>query len=252
MPYKDKISGIYSITSPTEKKYYGSSINIYHRWSEHRGNLRRGKHHSKKLQDEYDLFPNCMRFEIVEICDSKDFNIREQYYIDNCKNSLNTALFISNVWITPSTREKFKKIHNSEKWKEERSKIASRERDGWVSVDCGNGKTYKSYAEAAREFKTTASHIYHLCKCQKVGKLGFRFKRSIDKWIDEHPIKKKGRNPKPVKGICIKTNKVFHFKSQEDAARYVNSDKSKACKSSICWAAKGKLKSAYGYIWSYD
>ena len=46
------ISGIYQIQSiiKPEKKYIGSAINIRKRWHIHLCNLRKNKHHSKKLQ----------------------------------------------------------------------------------------------------------------------------------------------------------------------------------------------------------
>lgn len=280
MPYKDIISGIYSITSPTGKKYYGSSINIYNRWSQHRGNLRKGNHHSKNLQNEYNLYPNDMIFEIVEVCERKYFNLREQYYIDNCKNCLNTALFITNVWVTPSTREKFQKIHNSTEWKKERSIIASRPRNGWIKVDCSNGKQYRSYSEAAKEFNTNSSHIFYLCNTQKIGKLGFKFKRASDQWIlifpartrkphsmETRSLMKKNRaywrpsenalvkaiqvSSKPMIGTEIKTGKVLNFSSQKDAANFV-SPGNKSAASQINRAANGGRKHAFGYKWSYS
>lgn len=49
---KEKNCGIYCIENTVNgKKYIGQSIDIYQRWYEHRSVLRRGKHHSSKLQN---------------------------------------------------------------------------------------------------------------------------------------------------------------------------------------------------------
>lgn len=43
-------SGVYAITNTaTGKRYIGSAVNIKKRWREHLHNLRKNKHHSKKL-----------------------------------------------------------------------------------------------------------------------------------------------------------------------------------------------------------
>jgi group I intron endonuclease len=48
-------SGIYAIKNIVTKKYYiGSTRNFKKRWSEHKYHLKRGTHHSLKLQRSYD------------------------------------------------------------------------------------------------------------------------------------------------------------------------------------------------------
>jgi group I intron endonuclease len=279
MPYKNKISGIYSITSPRGFVYIGSSKNILSRWSGHRCNLRKGNHHSDNLQNEYYLYKNQLKYEIVETCDEKDFNFREQYHINNCADTLNTAIFIKNVWVTPSTKEKFKKIHNSKEWKEQRSKIALSTTWRWVAVDCNNGQFFKSYAEAAREFNTTASHIKLLCETQKIGKLGVKFKKSNDDWLTEYPkrtgkkhtekTKQKFREQrkewvptkkaldaaikaisKAVVGINIKTGEIIRFNSQREAGYFFRPNM-KSSSATINKVLNGIKKSAYGHFWKY-
>lgn len=50
-------SGIYNIRNIiNDNIYIGSSIRIKERWAAHRNLLKRGKHHCKKLQDEYKEF----------------------------------------------------------------------------------------------------------------------------------------------------------------------------------------------------
>lgn len=64
-------SGIYNIRNISNNKIYiGSSINIEQRWSAHKRILKRGKHHCKKLQDDYNKFGiDNFVYEIIEYCD---------------------------------------------------------------------------------------------------------------------------------------------------------------------------------------
>ena len=49
------VSGIYAIKNTATGKYYvGSTRNFKKRWSEHRYHLKKGSHHSLKLQRSFD------------------------------------------------------------------------------------------------------------------------------------------------------------------------------------------------------
>ena len=51
------ISGVYSITCiATGRSYVGSSVNIKRRYREHKLDLRRNKHPSKLMQEDYDQY----------------------------------------------------------------------------------------------------------------------------------------------------------------------------------------------------
>lgn len=57
---KDKIenrmAGVYKIINTTNNKMYiGQSINIERRWEEHKEELKNNKHHSYKLQSDYNF-----------------------------------------------------------------------------------------------------------------------------------------------------------------------------------------------------
>lgn len=82
--------GIYKITQTATGKFYiGSSRDIYARWDEHRSSLRRGKHHSKRLQNAWNKYgADAFQFELVEACEQCDgaqLLIREQYWLDSTK-----------------------------------------------------------------------------------------------------------------------------------------------------------------------
>jgi group I intron endonuclease len=76
-------SGIYSITSPSNKVYIGSAVNIEKRWKEHLRDLRRGDHHNPPLQRAYLKYaPEDFTFAVLEYCDKSILLEREQFYMD--------------------------------------------------------------------------------------------------------------------------------------------------------------------------
>lgn len=81
---KLKISGIYKIENKTNGKVYiGRSIDIDARWAEHKRNLLNGTHHSKKLQNSYNLHGiESFAFSIIEEVDRDRIVEAEQKYID--------------------------------------------------------------------------------------------------------------------------------------------------------------------------
>lgn len=78
-----KISGIYKIQSiiNPERTYIGSAIHISKRWKEHLRLLKKGKHHSKKLQSHFDKYGESdLVFIIIEPCLPEFLTIREDTY----------------------------------------------------------------------------------------------------------------------------------------------------------------------------
>lgn len=77
--------GIYAITSPSGRRYIGSSMRIRDRWTTHRNALRQGTHHSPALQAAFIKYgEDALRFEIIETCAPADLIVREQAHIDAC------------------------------------------------------------------------------------------------------------------------------------------------------------------------
>lgn len=188
MPYKDIVTGVYLIVTPNGSAYVGSSNNIYRRWSEHRRNLRRGKHHSTRLQAAWEKHQGNLEFAIICRCSIEELELMEQKYIDALKAELNTTKYVNNVWCNPETRAKLNVIHSSSEWKKSRSEIAKRTvADRRVAVDCSNGKSYESLAQAASEFGVKPSGIRCLAVSQRSGKLGVRFKFANEDWRDVLP-----------------------------------------------------------------
>lgn len=77
-------SGIYQIINVTNGKIYvGSSKNMEKRWIDHRGDLRRNKHHSSYLQHSWNKHGSSnFELQILEVCQPEDLVTIEQYYLD--------------------------------------------------------------------------------------------------------------------------------------------------------------------------
>lgn len=66
----------------------------------------------------------------------------------------------------------------------------------------------------------------------------------------DYPIRKQDQHSKPIKMIEITTGKTFkEFSNAAEAAKYLNLPK--RADSNIRACANGKIKTAYGYIWSF-
>lgn len=87
-----KLSGIYKIQSQIKpgRIYIGSSCDISTRWKQHLGRLRKGKHHSTKLQRHYLKYGESdLLFSLILACDESDLIKVEQYFIDSYKPYFN-------------------------------------------------------------------------------------------------------------------------------------------------------------------
>lgn len=87
---KEKICGVYCIENiANNKKYIGSSLNIFRRWGDHKTHLKHNKHHSYKLQRAWCKYSNDkFKFYIIEEFFGIDKDLRklEQYYLDLFKS----------------------------------------------------------------------------------------------------------------------------------------------------------------------
>ena len=185
MPYKEKICGVYTITTPNGSVYVGSSHNIKLRWSEHRSRLRHKKHHSSRLQAAWDKHGSNLLFEIVATCESSDLEKTEQVFIDKLNAKLNTTPYVGNVWCNEETRKKLSAVHSSPQWKAARSEIAKRvAAKRGIKVDCSDGRSFDNLHRAAEAFGVSPAGIRHLIATQRVGRLGVRFKKSSDEWME--------------------------------------------------------------------
>ena len=153
------ISGIYKITNTRNGKIYvGSSKNLKERIWGHKCMLRKNNHHSKYLQNSYNLYGEEMfLFEIIEKCTKDNLLIREQYWMDfynsyNRENGYNSRPKAQNNLGLKHSEETKKKISLSKtgtklskKHKEKISKKLRGKNKGSM-----NGMFGKSISEKSR------------------------------------------------------------------------------------------------------
>jgi group I intron endonuclease len=95
----NKLTGIYQIQSKLkpERIYIGSASDIFGRWCVHTYDLRRGKHHSPKLQRHYNKYGIVdLQLSILICCDKDDLIKTEQFFIDSYKPYFNVCEFAAN------------------------------------------------------------------------------------------------------------------------------------------------------------
>lgn len=108
------ISGIYAIVNTrTNEQYIGSSHDIAARFRQHRGLLRRGKHHAQRLQYAWNTYGEAA-FELVVLEDlttSSQLAEREQWYLDTVMPVYNGANVAQNQSVlTPISPERLQHV----------------------------------------------------------------------------------------------------------------------------------------------
>ena len=131
-------SGIYRIYCKSEdKSYIGKSINIEERWKIHLNELKKGKHHNKKLQKDFNKYGiDDFEFSLLkEVNDYYEITYYESYYAEkfnsfnngyniaklfnskDIKNVLDNLDVLSKEWLS-ILKENSKRI-SKEKWNRE-------------------------------------------------------------------------------------------------------------------------------------
>lgn len=133
------VSGIYKITNlDTGKCYVGSAVKIKSRWSEHRNDLKRGTHHSAKLQNAWNKYgADRFDFSILEyVADRNDLVCREQHWMDSLDcvasgyNVLPVAGSALGRVVSEETCRKISEANTGNVWTDERKAAASAARKG--------------------------------------------------------------------------------------------------------------------------
>lgn len=126
-------SGIYCIENLINgKKYIGSAVDIKTRWIRHKGDLRRGNHHSLYLQRSFNKYGiELFKFEIIARCPEEYLIKLEQWFINTQKPEYNICKIAgSNRGIKYSEETIKKRINTFNKSKE----------NGWISPAKGRPK----------------------------------------------------------------------------------------------------------------
>lgn len=106
-----KKSGIYCIVNTdNQKKYVGSSKNLYQRLMKHRAYLRKNMHENQKLQNSWNKHgEESFQYFILEFCSIENLIQREQFYIDTIKPWYNITLEVERLEMSEETKIKMSK-----------------------------------------------------------------------------------------------------------------------------------------------
>lgn len=112
-----KLTGIYQIQSKvhSERIYIGSAVDIDDRWRCHLKDLKKDKHHARKLQRHYSKYNESdLYFTILCTCEKEQLIQFEQYFLDFYRpyfNSSPTAGNCLGVKHTDTTRKNMSNSH---------------------------------------------------------------------------------------------------------------------------------------------
>lgn len=210
-------SGIYQIQSKCkpERIYIGSAVNIRKRWNLHLKNLRKNKHHSKKLQRHYDKYREVdLCFSILLGCNKEDLIKTEQYFLDSYRPYFNNRLVAeSNLGLKHSeeskqkmrhikseeTRKKLSETHKGHHHSEETKRKISEARRGKSSWNKGkhhSEETKRKISEARKNKYSSEETKRKMSEAKKGNRNPFYGKH--------HSEESKRKNAEAHKGIKIK------------------------------------------------
>jgi len=174
MEQKQLNSGVYKIVNIINNKLYiGSSAYLRFRKSAHFSDLRKNKHHSQYLQEEYDKYGReNFVFEVIEYIEDKNKLIeREQYWMDYYKsyegdrgyNMSPTAGNSTGVKFSQKSKAKLSMIRKGRKISQETRQKMSESRKGIKNHNYGlkgiNSPLYKRVFSEETLKKMSLSHI---------------------------------------------------------------------------------------------
>lgn len=226
MSRKNDICGIYKIINNVNGKLYiGQSKRIYTRWTEHKKELRRGKHGNPYLQKAWDKYGEAaFSHELIEECSEDILDERECYYIKlfNTMNELNGYNLTSGggrkKQYSASTRAKLK-INGTGSNNPNSKKVISLE----------DGVIHESINLAAKTHNTHAAMIYRCCTLKRYTAGGYHW-MYYDQYLLSSPqqieeLLSKRDNGKTRSVIYLNTMKVYSSikEAHEDTGANANS-----------------------------
>lgn len=206
-------SGIYAIVNLANNKLYiGSAVRLKQRKNLHLSQLRKNKHHSKKLQHTYNKWGEVyFVFKVVEYCERNELIEREQFWISQF--DFDTQLYNLN----PTAGSQLGYKHSEES----RKKMSIAQKG-------------KIFSDETRE------KISGACKGRIVSEEGRKNIKEAQKKVAMTKGKKVNQLDK-ITGEILAT-----FYSVRNAAATMNGNHS-----SISGVCNGKMKTAFGYGWQF-
>jgi group I intron endonuclease len=229
-------SGVYTIHHEMfpEKLYVGSASaksyysGFYGRWYRHYKQLKARKHHNIKLQKVIDKYGiEGLRFEILEICDSKYCVSFEQYWMNFLNPYYNIVRSAHSTLGYKHTEEYLNKV---------RKKVLQYDLNGDFL------KEWRSLIEASKETGIDKSAIQSCCSGNNMSSGNFMWKYKTQEDFEKKISPYSSDLRRPV--LCYDKDGKFvkKFGSILEAAKHFNIPVG-----NICHNLKGKLKVCYGY-----
>lgn len=153
-------SGIYClVNTENQKKYVGSSKNIYQRLQKHRAYLRKNMHENKKLQNSWNKHgEDCFQYYVLEFCSESMLLEREQFYVDTLKPWYNITREIVRLKLSEESRVKMSKSR-IEGFKKGTVKLYQEKPIHQYTLEGQYIQSFKSIKEASEKIGITRSSI---------------------------------------------------------------------------------------------
>lgn len=221
-----KKSGIYCIVNIiNQKRYIGSSKNLYNRIGAHRSYLRKGIHQNAKLQNAWNKYgEKNFQYFILEFCEEAKLLEREQFYINTIKPWYNIILEVQEVKISEESKKKMSKSR-IKGFKEGTIKLYQEKEIHQYSLDGKYIQTFKSIKEAAETVGIARTSINRFLS--GVYKKGGNFLWSLTKEDHLPPyVKESQKNyfTKPIEVMDINNNTITQYASLTEFSKYINKD----------------------------
>lgn len=153
-----KLCGIYCIENLVNgKKYIGQSVDIMHRFYDHRSDLNANKHYNSHLQRAWNMYgEDNFIFYILEECDFDTLDDREKYYVKLFSANIPEFGYNKNSGGKGTTQELRIKLSNAAAksvWTEERKRQLS------IKMSGENNPFYGEIHTEASKRKIAENHI---------------------------------------------------------------------------------------------
>ncbi len=253
---REKICGVYKITSPSGGFYIGSSVDIYARWQGHKSGFRNNNHENNTLSRACNKYgADKLLFEIVEECSRERVRNIEQRYIDELNPEYNQSRCVkeslTELWEDKDFRAAgVEKTRNQAKeWRKDPVWV-KKQKDGAgaalakLHLDPEFKKAHAKRAIDKLKIINSSPEI----RAKQIKSM--RLKIDIDK---KNPEVWDKRNAKIrallcSKVLCVETGVIFN--SHKDAGEWLRSKFGYKTSGHISNALAGRVKVAYGFHWS--
>lgn len=252
-------TGIYTITSPSGKRYIGSAVSFHTRWIGHRTKLRNRTHHNRPLQSAFNKYgEEALIFRKVLFCEPADLITYEQIFIDYLKPEYNVARTAGSRLGMRMSEDARKKMSESRLGK--RRKPCSPETKAKIGAKVrGQKRTPEQRLKISVALKgrfISAETRAKLAATQKGRTLSEERKAklrasNLGKSMSPEQRKKVSDASTSVRAVkCLEPDLIF--RSASDAAKWLmNVPNLRAAAAAICNVCSGRYKTAYGYKWAY-